>query len=56
MIRKLISNMIYKQNLIIKLGEKKGKENLRYFVRIVSSVSAQKLKCPSSARLGSEPS
>ena len=60
MIRKLISNMMYKQNLIIKLGEKKGKKNLRFFdihnVRIVSSVSARKLKCPSSARLSSKTS
>ena len=44
-------------NLIVVLSSCK---NLRFFdiyiVIIVSSVSAQKLKCPSLAQLGSEPS
>ena len=47
---KLIGIMLLKHEL----------QNLHFFdihiVKIVSSVSARKLKCPSSARLGSEPS
>ena len=44
MIKKIFRNMIYKQNLIIKNLGKMAKKNF------FSSLSARKLRCPSSAR------